>query len=65
MFSSKAGAYPRVAPASLKGGKTTQDPDVTFTTPHYLIGPNHLECYITLDWKRFQETNTLAYWAHS
>jgi len=25
--------------------------------------PNNLECYITLSWKGFPRTNTLAYWA--
>jgi hypothetical protein len=27
-------------------------------------GPNKLECYITLDWKGLQRTNTLAYRAN-
>ncbi len=28
-------------------------------------GPNKLGWYITLGWKGFPGTNTLAYWAHS
>jgi hypothetical protein len=27
-------------------------------------GPNKLECYITLSWKGFPGTNSLAYWAN-
>ncbi len=34
-----------------------------FSSKH-TIGPNKLECYITLDWKGLPETNTNTYWAH-
>ncbi len=40
----------------------------THSTTFYLYvinWPNRLDCYITLGWKVFPGTNTLAYWAHS
>jgi len=34
-------------------------------SPKLLNGPNNIEGYITLGWKYFPGTNSVAYWANS
>ncbi len=42
----------------------TWRPDIVFSSLHSLNGPNKLECFITMRWKGWPETNILAFWAH-